>query len=628
MNNINIDMKNKFRKTERAIVEQFTLTFIKEKNDHRTHVKTLNNKFKEWVNRYYNGNISTNKLNEYLKTKFTQKRISFGMIWENCDINNYEIEYTQNYFIKNEDKFKKNTLIFTCKKHHEFKLDMSQLGQVFRNIKISCSENKTFVKFNINEDTIEFDNIFFPNLVYYTSRFSQNSFYLDFYNTIDSIIKIEYEKYSEELPLNLPSFSSCIENNKSICCFDYTSNFYKIHIQKPCILKDDHNNLTSFAEHIVRKHVNNYLEYRFTNAFNEKFDYNELYNYVVNDSKDETTNVCLIRNIPISSKYIKYYYKEENNKYLPSVLIYNPFPFLQIFGCINIEPEIGFMSNYTNSFTLNKFIDLPYNQSFWKIPIHHNFELHKITCDIIIFKNTNINNELNLLTDECLNLRLKNITNITNSNQITSLKLIKFNLFQMRLNGVAILIIGKKSTGKSTLIKNLLDHINLCSKNEQFYIFDNDETDEKKYKYNNILKYDTQLDEISLDKIVHEQTKNKVSSTIVLKNQENLFKFRGFKDALLNSKHYHLSMIVSTIDCIKFSPFIRNNFDYVFIFRDDLVINKKKIYEYFCGMFPVYDIFDQYFTKYTKDYNALVIYNCKPTYNNFFDTVFWYNTKN
>lgn len=70
-------------------------------------------------------------------------------------------------------------------------------------------------------------------------------------------------------------------------------------------------------------------------------------------------------------------------------------------------------------------------------------------------------------------------------------------------------------------------------------------------------------------------------------------------------------------------PNLRTNIDYTFIFRENLVGNRKRIYENYAGMFPNYDAFAQVMDQCTENFECLVINNTTKS-NKLEDQVFWY----
>ena len=73
-------------------------------------------------------------------------------------------------------------------------------------------------------------------------------------------------------------------------------------------------------------------------------------------------------------------------------------------------------------------------------------------------------------------------------------------------------------------------------------------------------------------------------------------------------------------------PDLRSNIDYVFIFRNNIVKEREKIYNHYAGMFPTFDVFNQVMNQCTENFECLVIDN-KVQSNNISDIVFWYKAQ-
>lgn len=75
--------------------------------------------------------------------------------------------------------------------------------------------------------------------------------------------------------------------------------------------------------------------------------------------------------------------------------------------------------------------------------------------------------------------------------------------------------------------------------------------------------------------------------------------------------------------CMGIPPSLRTNVDFVFILRENLINNRKKLYEQYAGMFPSFDIFCQVMDQCTENYECIVIHNNAKS-NKLEDQVFWY----
>ena len=91
----------------------------------------------------------------------------------------------------------------------------------------------------------------------------------------------------------------------------------------------------------------------------------------------------------------------------------------------------------------------------------------------------------------------------------------------------------------------------------------------------------------------------------------------------MNGRHYKIFLLITMQHGLGLPPDLRSNIDYVFIFRNNIVKEREKIYNNYAGMFPTFDVFNQVMNQCTENYECLVIDN-KVQSNNINDIVFWY----
>ena len=68
-----------------------------------------------------------------------------------------------------------------------------------------------------------------------------------------------------------------------------------------------------------------------------------------------------------------------------------------------------------------------------------------------------------------------------------------------------------------------------------------------------------------------------------------------------------------------------NQFNYIFLFREDIVSNQRRLYEHYGHKFPTFDIFQKVFDALTDDYCCMVIDNTIKS-DIFDDKIFWYKS--
>jgi hypothetical protein len=70
-------------------------------------------------------------------------------------------------------------------------------------------------------------------------------------------------------------------------------------------------------------------------------------------------------------------------------------------------------------------------------------------------------------------------------------------------------------------------------------------------------------------------------------------------------------------------PLLRTNIDFVFILRENILNNRKRIWENYASMFPTLESFCSVMDQTTENYECLVINNNAKS-NNIQDQIFWY----
>jgi hypothetical protein len=94
----------------------------------------------------------------------------------------------------------------------------------------------------------------------------------------------------------------------------------------------------------------------------------------------------------------------------------------------------------------------------------------------------------------------------------------------------------------------------------------------------------------------------------------------------MNGRHWKLMVVITMQYPLGIPPNLRTNVDYVFILRETYMSNKRRIYENYAGMFPTFDSFVQVMDQCTENYECLVINNNVKS-NKLTDQVFWYKAE-
>eukprot|EP00873_Tetraselmis_striata_P033720 jgi/Tetstr1/453984/TSEL_040903.t1 len=83
----------------------------------------------------------------------------------------------------------------------------------------------------------------------------------------------------------------------------------------------------------------------------------------------------------------------------------------------------------------------------------------------------------------------------------------------------------------------------------------------------------------------------------------------NIRSIFMNGRHMKIMFIFTMQYPLGVPPVLRANIDYVFILREQIVSNRKRIYDNYCGMLPSFDIFCTVLDNTTENYECLVVDN-------------------
>lgn len=202
--------------------------------------------------------------------------------------------------------------------------------------------------------------------------------------------------------------------------------------------------------------------------------------------------------------------------------------------------------------------------------------------------------------------------------------LTKFDISSILASSI-VFIIGKKYTGKTTLIKHLLKIKNI----DDYYVFNASKDEYKTNIYeefkgeylDNILdmRRDYIRDKKKTDESYKEQyvvIDDSIFSGIELESKSLYFTF-------MNGKCIKLGAIISMQYPLKIQERMLYNIDYLFILKDTNTNNIKRIYDNYLYVFTTYDIFLNIFNNFQSKHASLVIDFTKWS-GKFEDIVYYY----
>jgi hypothetical protein len=100
-------------------------------------------------------------------------------------------------------------------------------------------------------------------------------------------------------------------------------------------------------------------------------------------------------------------------------------------------------------------------------------------------------------------------------------------------------------------------------------------------------------------------------------------KEKTIQEIFFNGRHFNLFFILTMQYPLGIPPALRSNIDYVFIFNEPSIKNRKNIYEGYAGMIPTFDHFCNILDSCTQNHECLVI-KTSGNSTDLKDQVFWY----
>lgn len=234
----------------------------------------------------------------------------------------------------------------------------------------------------------------------------------------------------------------------------------------------------------------------------------------------------------------------------------------------------------------------------------------------------------------------------------SAVKLRKFNMKDVPQDAVVIFI-GRRRTGKSTLVRDLLFHhqnlpmgtvISGTEESNAFYstivppMFIHGE-----YQPPIIANY-VKRQKIIMAKIQQQEqaAAGRIPGQSVGPRQnldprsflimddclydDSWLHDRNIRYLFLNGRWLKCFFIITMQYPLGIPPVLRTNVDYVFILREPYPSNRKRIYENFGGAFPNFEFFCQIMDQCTENFECLVVNNNTRS-NKLEDAIFWYKAE-
>jgi hypothetical protein len=209
--------------------------------------------------------------------------------------------------------------------------------------------------------------------------------------------------------------------------------------------------------------------------------------------------------------------------------------------------------------------------------------------------------------------------------------------------GPVIVMIGRRDTGKSVLERDLLYFhqdipigtvISGTEAGNGFYaklvpkLFIHEE-------YNSVIienilrRQKVVMKQVNKDIETYKRTSIDPRTFVIL--DDCLYDDKWTRDKLMrllfmNGRHWKVMLVITMQYPLGIPPNLRTNIDYVFILRENIGGNRKRIYTNYASMFPTFEAFCSVLDNCTENYECLVINNNSKS-NKLQDQIFWYRAE-
>jgi hypothetical protein len=205
-----------------------------------------------------------------------------------------------------------------------------------------------------------------------------------------------------------------------------------------------------------------------------------------------------------------------------------------------------------------------------------------------------------------------------------------------------IIVIGKKDTGKSFLIRDILFNSQSCFPvgtvisgtevaNEFFQNMVPSKFIHDKYSPQivmNVIKRQMNIKQTRNKDKASKGGQSNIDPRAFLILDDCLYDASWIKEestryVFMNGRHIDMMTMITMQYPLGITPNLRTNVDFVFILRENILGNRRRIYENYAGMFPTFEMFCDFMDQCTENYECLVICN-NVLSNKLEDQVFWY----
>ena len=215
---------------------------------------------------------------------------------------------------------------------------------------------------------------------------------------------------------------------------------------------------------------------------------------------------------------------------------------------------------------------------------------------------------------------------------MTKLSIQKFDPSTMQPHCV-ILMIGRRGSGKSTLIRDVMFHM----RNKLDFGVAMSPTEESNQAFSSYVPNSCIYADYTpgvLDVLIKTQRtqvkKGKYRNVYLLMDDcafdRKVLLSTTMKQLMYNGRHSKITFCYSVQYLVDFPAALRSQVDYVFCLKDNVMTSKEKLWKFFFGMFGDFRDFNKTFSACTEGFDCIVLDNNAKS-NNVADCVFWYRAE-
>jgi hypothetical protein len=195
-----------------------------------------------------------------------------------------------------------------------------------------------------------------------------------------------------------------------------------------------------------------------------------------------------------------------------------------------------------------------------------------------------------------------------------------------------ILIVGKRRTGKSVLLRDLLYHL----RRRLSYGVAFTPTEQSAEMFSEFMprsciynEFRPEVVEAMLKFQRRYKPDDKRSLFCVLDDclsDKKVLTGAAINDLFMNGRHQRITLLLVAQDVMSLGPQLRGNVDYCFCFKDTVITNRRKLFDHFFGVCQKYDTFSKLMNQTTNDRRTIVLDTTGDSHD-LDQCVFWYRAQ-